>query len=276
MNKPMDRLICGARRQWYNLYEPIKLGAAREEYRQQRGRVAWESADSIYGAIRPVVTIIIPTHNRSKLLVGRALKSVQRQSYPYWRAIVAAHGCTDDTEERVMRFGDYRVSCLKVPRRQTYPQTAENHWFAGPVAPINAALSISSGEWIARIDDDDTWTPDHLASLLSFARDGNYEFVSGAHATHEGKVAPYDLAGVKVGGTQTWLYRSYLKFFRYNPDCYRKKVDRVNDTDIQDRFRRAGVRMGYLDKVVAHVLPRPGESDVGLKAYQRNSDEMAF
>ena len=26
----------------------------------------------------------------------------------------------------------------------------------------------------------------------------------------------------KIGGVSTWLYRSYLKFMRYNIDCWRK------------------------------------------------------
>lgn len=200
----------------------------------------------------------------------RALPSVLATTYDNIEIIVAAHGCTDGTEETIRMLktflGDSRIRVLRVPRRQTYPPTAENHWLAGPVVPANAALQAAKGDWIARIDDDDTWTPDHLEALLDFAQAGDYEFVSAAHETHEGKVEPYDI-GVKIGGTQTWLYRSYLKFFRYNPDCWRKAWNRVNDTDLQDRMFRAGVKMGYLDKVVAKVLPRPGETDVGLKAY---------
>ena len=83
---------------------------------------------------------------------------------------------------------------------------------------------------------------------------------------------PIPASTVSIGGVQTWLYRSYLKFFRYNPDCWRKSWNRVNDTDLQDRMFRAGVRMGYLDKVVAKVLPRPGETSVGLKAYLEDRD----
>jgi hypothetical protein len=72
-----------------------------------------------------------------------------------------------------------------------------------------------------------------------------------------------------IGGTQTWLYRAYLKTFRYNINCWRKKWNRVNDTNIQDRFCKAGVRMGYIDKVVCTILPRPGENTIGLDAYKK-------
>ena len=77
----------------------------------------------------------------------------------------------------------------------------------------------------------------------------------------------------RIGGTQTWLYRSYLKFFKYNIDCWRKSYNRVNDTDLQDRMFKSGVRMGIVDKVVALVLPRPGEVSVGLEAYRLTEEQ---
>ena len=49
-----------------------------------------------------------------------------------------------------------------------YDETIENHWFAGPVNAINKGLEKASGDWIARIDDDDLWTNDHLKSLFIF------------------------------------------------------------------------------------------------------------
>ena len=235
---------------------------------------------------KPLVSVIIPTHNRSKLLVDRALDSALKQTHENLEIIVAAHGCTDDTFWRVREIDDRRIKLIEAPRRETYPPTAENHWLAGPVAPLNAALKAVTGDWIARLDDDDIWTPDHVEKLLAFAREGNYEFVSSAHRTHESKIEPYRMPhsirrkidgeqwiiaeDILVGGVQTWLYRSYLKFMKYNPDCWRKTWNKVNDTDLQDRMWRAGVRMGYLDLVTAYVYPRPGEVDVGSKAYLRD------
>ena len=101
-----------------------------------------------------------------------------------------------------------------------------------------------------------------------------WEFVSARHDTHEDEaVLPYRMGDdywrgeTFVGGTQTWVYRSYLKMFKYNRQCWRNRANRVNDTDLQYRMYRAGVRMGYLNEVHAHVLPRPGETKIGLAAY---------
>jgi glycosyltransferase involved in cell wall biosynthesis len=220
----------------------------------------------------PLVHVYIPTFNRVDLLLSRALPSVLRQSYPYFTVIVAAHGCTDGTVDAVRRLGNPAVRVIEVPRRQTYPSTAMNHWLAGPVAPANAALRECRGDWIARLDDDDEWEPHHLHMLLGVARASNYEFISSAHATPDGKVQPYVVNGIRIGGVQTWVYRSYLRFMRFNPDCWRKTTDRPNDIDLQRRFVRAGVRMGYLDEVTCRVSPRPGETLIGSKAYLANPE----
>jgi len=58
-----------------------------------------------------------------------------------------------------------------------------------------------------------------------------------------------------------------LSCFKYNIHCWRKSWNKVNDTDIQQRIYEAGVRMGFLDRVVATIVPRPGETTIGLEAY---------
>lgn len=209
----------------------------------------------------------------------RCLPSVMAQTYKDIEVIIVAHNCTDDTVDRVINYNEsvrWMVDIVELDKPTTFPDTPENRWFAGPVDPLNLALKLCTGDWIARVDDDDEWVPEHLEECLKFAMEGNHEFVSAGHVTHEGEVGPYILEDpddrahlAAVGGTQTWVYRSYLKMFRYNPDCWRKSWDRVNDTDIQQRMFNAGVRMGYLPKCHAKVYPRPGQSEVGLKAYQQ-------
>ena len=261
----INRAICAARSAYYGVYEPWRL---------QRERRA--NLDGLWrgwtAKLDPLVSVIIPTFNRAELLLTRALPSVLAQTYRNIEVLVCAHGCTDDTWYRatdmiIRQRPIVEGRVIEVPRRRTYPPTAENHWYAGPVDPINAGLKVARGAYIARIDDDDIWSEDHVERLLRFAQQGNYEFVSSAYETHNGKVEPYVVDGVRIGGTQTWLYRSYLRFMRYNIDCWRRKTNRVNDTEIQARMVAAGVRMGYINAVTARVLPRPGERTIGLKAY---------
>lgn len=236
------------------------------------------------------VAVIVPTFNRRELLLERALPSIFAQKHVDLTVYVVAHGCTDGTAEAVRALSRAeRQSCavrlLELPRVQTYPPTAENHWLMGPTAALNASFDVLDNEgWIARIDDDDEWNPYHLSQLLAFARENDYEFVSSASSVGGVIPLPYYYPGgypspdrgmlppnaALVGGCATWLYRSYLRCFRYNPESWRKSWNRNNDTDLPERMCRAGVRMGYLDVVTATTRPRPGETTTGSAAYLEN------
>jgi glycosyltransferase involved in cell wall biosynthesis len=262
-----DRLISWFNSCRYAVTEPIELRVVRARYE----RLYADSEEN------PLVSVCVPTYNRGPLLVERAVSSVLSQTYKNFELIIVGDHCTDNTAELLSQIDDPRLRFYNLPRRERhYPPTVENHWFVGGAVPANRALELVHGKWIARVDDDDMWTPDHIETLLRFAQKGQYEFVSAAYiAERHGKRIVVDLKdeNPRIGGVQTWLYRSYLSFFRYNIDCWRKSWNRVWDTDLQDRIFRAGVRMGFLDQVVAYVLPRPGETTVGLEAYRLTEQE---
>lgn len=236
------------------------------------------------------VGVILPTFNRRELLLERALPSIFGQQSVDLTVYVIAHGCTDGTAEAVRALSSparrgQRLRLIEIPRTRLYPPTAENHWLVGPVEPLNVGLSLLADEgWIARIDDDDEWEPFHLAKLLHFAREHDHEFVSSGSLVNGAYPQPYRYPGGRaslvlpmlpprsalVGGCATWVYRSYLRCFRYNPDAWRKRWNRNNDTDLPERMCRTGVRMGYLPEVTVYTHPRPGETTTGSAAYVGN------
>ncbi len=234
----------------------------------------------------PLISVYCPTYNRGKILIKRAVKSVLAQTYKNFEFIIVGDCCIDDTADLISKIGDSRIRWYNIPKRgYRYPPSAESHWLAGPVIAANTALKMVRGKWIARIDDDDTWSEDHLEQLINKALKENYEFISALYEEKrfdkvkiidgEPALSPYytrketppNKYNPKIGGTSTWLYRSYLKFMKYNLDCWRKNWNRVNDIDLSLRMFKAGVKMGFLDKVLAYVYPRPGEETVGLEAY---------
>ena len=261
-----DKFISFFNSAYFSITEPVKLTIARGKHEH-----LYRNSEE-----EPLVSVYVPTYNRGKILMERAVKSVLEQTYKNIELIVVGDHCTDDTEKLLSRVDDPRLRFYNLPNRdKRYPDDVELHWLVGPVAPSNKALELVRGKWIARIDDDDSWAPDHVESSLRFAQKGNYEFVSAAYiAERNGVRKKIGIEGEPsgIGGTQTWLYRSYLKLFKYNINCWRKSWNRVNDADLQDRIFKAGVRTGFLDKVVAYVLPRPGEETIGLDAYQTDKE----
>ena len=258
-----NRVISLVKLIWYSVSEYLRLRIKRA--------FDGDGFGVPFGSI-PLVSVYIPTHNRKDLLLSRALPSVLKQSYPNIEIIVVAHGCTDGTELACRTAYGREVKIVTLARKQTYPPSLENHWFAGRVAASNEGLRHCTGQWIATIDDDDAWDRYHIETALGFAISNGYEFVSACGDNKNGLIPPYDVNGVKVGPVQTWLYRSYLSFFKFNPDCWRKFWNRVCDTDLQDRFRRAGVKMGFLNRTNVHIIPRPGDKDTGLKAARGNPE----
>lgn len=101
----------------------------------------------------PRVSVIIPTYNCSKFL-GRALKTALAQSYTDYEVIIMDDGSTDDTKDVVARFGN-AVRYFYQPNR-------------GLSAARNAAISKSSGEFLAYLDADDMWHPQKLEKQIAF------------------------------------------------------------------------------------------------------------
>lgn len=237
--------------------------------------------DFLFNKKNPLISVYVPTFNRGDVLMSRAIPSVLNQTYKNFEFIILDDGSTDNTGELVSRLNDPRIKYIKIDRKgYRYPNKSIYHWLTGPVIAANAALLSVKGDWIARIDDDDEWTIDHLSGLLNFAINGNFEFVSSHLKMIEGSGVervvtafdnPQDPTG--IGGTQTWLYRNYLGRFRYNINCWRKSYFKVNDTDLQFRIYNSGARIGYLEQITAIIKPRPDEDFIGSKAYLNSPEK---
>ncbi|HBY95487.1 MAG TPA: hypothetical protein DEP84_16285, partial [Chloroflexi bacterium] len=105
----------------------------------------------------PLVTVILPTHNRAELL-RRAIASVTAQTYPHWELIVVDDASTDSTAEVVQSFGNARVYRVRLPFNCGHPSR-----------PRNVGWLLARGTYIAYIDDDNAWRPHHLERLVAAA-----------------------------------------------------------------------------------------------------------
>jgi len=99
---------------------------------------------------KPLVSVIIPTYNRSHI-VARAIESVAGQEYPKLEIILVDDGSSDTTAEV--------VAGLKVPglRYFRHPQNL------GANAARNTGIMAAHGEFVAFQDTDDNWDPRKLS-----------------------------------------------------------------------------------------------------------------
>jgi glycosyltransferase involved in cell wall biosynthesis len=104
-------------------------------------------------SVKPLVSIIIPTYNQSKLL-EKTIKSAQMQNYENIEILVIDDQSTDDTSLVVadIALNDSRVKYFTTERQSNLP-----------AIPRNIGIRNSQGELIAFLDHDDLWRRKKLA-----------------------------------------------------------------------------------------------------------------
>ena len=101
----------------------------------------------------PLVTVIIPTHNRG-WVVAKAIDSVLDQDYCNVELIVVDDGSTDNTATLLFGYGD-RIRVI----------TQDNR---GVSAARNVGIRKAKGDLIALLDSDDAWLPGKLSVQVNF------------------------------------------------------------------------------------------------------------
>jgi glycosyltransferase involved in cell wall biosynthesis len=96
-------------------------------------------------------SIVMPLWNK-RHTIAVTVASALAQTYRDFELIVVDDGSTDGGIDRLAAFSDTRIRKLVQPR-------------AGPGAARNTGIEAARHDWIAFLDADDIWLPDHLAEL---------------------------------------------------------------------------------------------------------------
>lgn len=100
----------------------------------------------------PLVSIIIPTYNRSYCLQG-TIESAVNQTYKNIEIIIVDDGSTDDTKNVVSAFKDV----IYIEKAHT-----------GQADTRNVGLKYAKGEIIAPLDSDDIWHHTYLEKSIAY------------------------------------------------------------------------------------------------------------
>lgn len=101
----------------------------------------------------PRFSIVMPLYNKAAH-VRAAIESALAQSYPAQEILVIDNGSTDGGREMAAAIGDARIKLLDLATPGP-----------GGYAGRNMGIRAARGDWIAFLDADDLWEPDHLAVL---------------------------------------------------------------------------------------------------------------
>lgn len=125
----------------------------------------------------PLVSVVVATYNRARLLTERCIPSVLAQTYANLELIVVGDGCTDRTEDAVAGIGDPRLTFVNLPRRGRYPQEERRRWLVAGTPAMNRGMSMASGDFVTHLDDDDEYTPERIEKLVAFAAENGCDFL---------------------------------------------------------------------------------------------------
>lgn len=100
---------------------------------------------------QPFFSVLIPVYNKASHL-ERTLGCVKTQTFTDYEVIAVNDGSTDNSLEVLKASSTSKMRIIE--------QTNQ-----GPAVARNTGIKASQGKWIAFLDADDEWTPDHLQGL---------------------------------------------------------------------------------------------------------------
>lgn len=119
------------------------------------------------------ISVITTTHNRPEKL-KEAMESVRNQSFTDWQMVVIDDHSTEDPKDIVDSFKDERIKYIRLESN-----------FGNDTHPKNIGILASTSPYIAFLDDDCTYRPDHLQILINeMEKDPNLDGVYGDRYVH--------------------------------------------------------------------------------------------
>ncbi len=100
----------------------------------------------------PMVTVLVPTYNCAAF-INDAIHTILTQTFTDFEIVVIDDGSDDETTDVLATFSDSRLRVLRQSHR-------------GISAAMNAGLADARGRYISRLDSDDLWQPELLATLV--------------------------------------------------------------------------------------------------------------
>jgi glycosyltransferase involved in cell wall biosynthesis len=226
-----------------------------------------------------MVSVLLPVRDGAAT-IGRAIASVQAQTFARWELLVVDDGSLDSTRERVATIAPHepRIRLIRRPRE-------------GIVAALNAGLELARGEYIARMDADDESHPERLMEQVGFLRApahsdiglvgslvefGGDRHSSGGYALHvdwiNSLVTPDDIAVNRF--VESPLAHPSVMFRREVMEKWGtyRGGEFPEDYELWLRWMDAGVRMAK----VPRVLLRWNDSPARLSRVEARYDPAAF
>lgn len=198
----------------------------------------------------PKISVVTSTFNRSDKL-KKCIESVQKQSFKDYEHIIVDDCSTDDTKAVVESFKDPKIKYFKLESN-----------FGNDTRPKNEGIVKSTGEYVAFLDDDNDYRPDHLAILLKAIQDD-----SSIDLVYGDRFIIDDIAGVDRGigiasefDVPLLLKRNYIdtsdilvkRESLFAVGGFDERYKKYVDWNLWLRMAKAGIKMKHVAKLITN------------------------
>ena len=232
----------------------------------------------------PAVSVCIPSREGERFL-PEALRSVAGQTWRDWELVLVEDGSRDATQALVQAFS------ARCEQSVTY---LRNERTLGAPAARDRAIRAARGEFVAMLDADDAWSPEHLEAGLDVLSRTGADAAYSAAAKRDAasgalrgylRASPEEVRNLPAALFQrSFLIPTALLFRRQallDVGLHDATMRYANDLDLWFRMLRAGKRFEYTCKVTceyrqhpAQITARKGAEMLVYRAfvYERNRD----
>lgn len=248
------------------VYVRRRLEAQLEHTRNQRDNIprlrrglhdlrATPEYEAAFAETEPLVTVRIGSYQKTEELIEVAIASILRQSYERYEIVVVNDGPNDLTRGAIEKLGNPRIQFWETAHRGNYPADPHSRWMVAGVPNANKAAGLAKGTWIAPLDDDDEFTPDHLEKLVDLALREQVELAYGALAQRNlvngDEVRIWsDPPSISNFSFQGSIYLRLLhRIFRYDKQSW--IGEEPADWNLIRRMKKAGVTHAAIPDIVA-------------------------
>ncbi|HEY1190184.1 MAG TPA: FkbM family methyltransferase [Gemmata sp.] len=203
----------------------------------------------------PAVSVVMPVFNGARFL-DRALSSLRAQTFSNWELLAVDDASTDDT-----------LSCLSAAAVDARVRVLRHDLNRGPAAARNTGLRAARGAWVAYLDCDDEFYPDHLARFAcaltsSDVRISAYDVLEGPDEARGAVTYRHDPASFRrrllaFGNIATPLGVAHRRELIERVGPFDERLRFEEDAELWRRMARSGARIEFVAQPSGRYHVRP-------------------
>lgn len=212
---------------------------------------------------KPLISVVVPVYNVNPVYLDKCIRSVTKQLYTNWELCLYDDCSTNDDTLRCLKRWEDKDKRIKIQYGTV------NQHISGA---SNAAISLSSGQFISLLDNDDVLTPDALlevVKVLNRDRCLDYIYSDEDKINENGSFSDtFYKADFDVDMLLSYNYLCHFSTIRRtlgdSIGWFRKGYEGAQDYDLFLRLSEKTKAIAHIPKVLYHWRRTPGSTAAGF------------